>query len=91
MQLLYVCTQLFDCNIGIAVAVAIAVAVKSEVLYRPDLRALKRHTYAKGGGRSFLHMVLGYSLRFSFLVFFSTSSYVISTRANLCQDEIDAN
>ena len=27
MQLLYVCTQRFDCNIAIAIAIAVAVAI----------------------------------------------------------------
>lgn len=35
-------------------------------------------------------MITGYSLLFSFFVIFSTSSYVVSTRENVCQDEIDA-
>ena len=34
-------------------------------------------------------MFTGYSLRFSFLVMFSTRSYAVSTRENVCQDEID--
>ena len=59
-----------------------ALRIKSDALYWPDLRALKRHNCAKARGAVSCT---------SFLVILSTSSYVIPTRANLCQDKIDAN